>query len=230
MNCDEVLLPELIRGELSEELAESVTHHLETCSSCRERARIMALLETEAGIGQRPARRRLRSLALAAAVAIAACLGLLFHWTERDRPTVDWATELATHEPYPFIGLTVRGSNPASETDRHAAFTAYRQRKYETAARLFRQLVPDAEVSFYLGVSLYLAGEPEPACVHLREAAKTSGWRTPARWYLANALLARRDVDSAKRILTGLEVEPGEFQEKARLLLDQLSRAAPPKP
>ncbi len=222
MKCDDVPLPELIRGELPEEAVSAVQAHIATCRKCRERARVMALLETSGSSEAMPIRRRFRALSLAAAVVLAGALLVLWRNADVDKTESNLAASWATDQAYPYVGLTTRGDEDSRDRGRREAFSAYQRGDYAAAARRFARLGSDPEASFYLGVSLYLSDEPHAASRYLSEAAKTESWRDPARWYLANALLKQGDVTAAGKQLAELEQVGGEFGEQARRLLDKL--------
>lgn len=223
MKCDDVPLPELIRGELPEEAASAVQAHVATCRRCRERARIMALLEASDSSAAKPTRRRLCALALAAAIVLAGALAVLWRNLEVGETAPKLVTAWATDQAYPYVGLMTRGSESSRGQDRLEAFSAYQRGDYAAAARRFARLESDPEISFYLGVSLYLSDETEAAFHYLSDAAKTESWRGPARWYLANALLKHGDVAAAGKQLARLEQSGGAFEEQARELLGKLN-------
>ena len=60
MKCNEIPLPELIRGELPESAVAAIQVHLDGCRLCRERVRVMAALETAGTMSIRPGRSWMR--------------------------------------------------------------------------------------------------------------------------------------------------------------------------
>ncbi len=230
MKCADIPLPELVRGDLPEDTASLVRAHLASCSRCRERARIMAVLEVSETARVTSTRRRVRPLAVAASVILAGILILLLRHLEVGQTSPNLAASWATDEAYPYVGLTVRSSENGSDQERSQAFSAYQHGEYAAAARDLMRLESDPEVTFYLGVSLYLSGETEAASHYLSEAAQTEGWQEPARWYLANALLRDGQVSAARQTLTELTGEHGEFQRQAGELLQKLATVSDRSP
>lgn len=223
MKCEQIPLPELIRGELHGESAAQVEAHIESCPRCRERARIMALFEVSEQSASVPRRPLRRAMALAATVLLTAILLVLALQHSgpdplRNDPAASWATD----HPYPFVGLRVRESPSLPSEERRRAFAAYVQGDYETAVQHFMQVAIDPEIALYLGVSLYLTDNPHAATPYLREAAGSESWRQPGQWYLANALLKNGKIGPAREQLELLVRQKGEFEGQAQRLLEQL--------
>ncbi|MFZ0428132.1 MAG: hypothetical protein WAO20_08435 [Acidobacteriota bacterium] len=222
MKCNEIPLPELIRGELPESAVAAIQVHLDGCRLCRERARVMAALETAGAMPIRPGRSWMRVAAVAALLLLALSLAALLRSGSTIPSASGRAAGWATGRAYPFIGLSVRGALRTSDHDRMEAFAAYRRGDYRAAARWFARSEGDGESDFYLGVSLYLLDEPEAALTPLIEAAETQKWREAALWYRANALLKLDRLPEARRQLETVAQEGGEFAEEAEDLLRRL--------
>lgn len=223
MKCDEIPLPELMRGDpLPEETAARVQAHIESCTRCQERARVMAIFETSRPTVVAAAPPRFGWFAVAASVLLVCALVILLQNFGPDAPGRR-AAGFATDRPYPHVGLTVRGDDRnLQEKSRLEAFSAYERGDYAQAVRTFTNLEMTPEIRFYLGVSLYLSKDPEAAVPYLADASKTEPWHAPAQWYLANALLEQEDIEGARKHLENLVREDGEFKDRARSLLKNL--------
>jgi hypothetical protein len=224
MKCDRVQLPELLRGELSEEESGPVLAHLEECLSCRERARLMALLQGEPSLltSRKPGKRRFH-LALAAVLCMV-LVGVAVHLRTQRAPAVD-VHRLATSVPYPLIALTTR-STEMEEAGRSRAFEQYVRGDFVAAAESFSRLESaprDGDVQFFWGVAAYLTGDLQAARRHLDRASELSGkWTEPSLWYLANLELKSGDAEAARDRLEALRAGRGEFGEAAERLLERL--------
>ncbi len=223
MKCEQIPLPELIRGELREESAAQVEAHIESCPRCRERARIMAVFEVSDRPASGPRLPLRRALALAASVFLTAVLLVLALQHSgldalHNDPPASWATD----HPYPFVGLSVRESPSLPSEERRRAFASYVQGDYEAAVQHFMRVPIDPEIALYLGVSLYLTDNPNAATPYLREAAASESWRRPGQWYLANALLKDGKIGPAREQLELIVRQRGEFEIQSRRLLEQL--------
>jgi len=226
MKCDEIPLLELIRGELDRKTAATITPHLESCRTCRERAAVMAVLETRPEI-VRPSR-RWRSFYLVAAVLTLAVLGGgLAFWITANGGGGGGGSLLATNQPYPLVPLVTRGARePSTDEARERAYQEYRAGHFEAAARLLRRLPLGADTEFYLGVSLYLAGDPLEARDHLAAAERLSErWREPAGWYLANVDLKLNRIETAKAAFEEIRKRGGEFSVESARILERLRDA-----
>ncbi len=226
MKCDEVPLLELIRGELDREAASRMTSHLEACRTCRERAVVIAVLETRPEI-LRPSGRLRPAYLAAAALALALLGGGLAFWIIGTVGGVNDATMMATSQPYPLVPLVTRGGpGPSRVESREKAYDEYRAGHFEAAAQLLRRLPLGADNEFYLGVSLYLSGDPAEAREHLAAAERLSErWREPARWYLANADLKLNRIDEAKTAFEEVRERGGEFSSESARILERLRKA-----
>jgi hypothetical protein len=227
MKCDRVQLPELLRGDLSEEDSGPVLAHLEECPSCRERARLMALLQGSPSLlaGKAPGRRRFH-LALAAAFFLAV-VGVGIHVrVQRLAPAYE-AHRLATTVPYPLVALTTRSTGP-EEDGREQAFSRYALRDFAGAAEGFSSLelaAADPDVQFFWGVASYLSDDLPSARRSLERAAELSErWVEPSLWYLANLELKSGDLEAARNRLESLRAAPGQFRTAADRLLEELTR------
>jgi hypothetical protein len=223
MKCDEIPLLELIRGELDRKTASRITSHLEACRTCRERAAVMAVLETRPEI-ERLSGRWHSFYLVAAVLALAVLGGGLAFWVTGYVGGASDADSLATTQAYPLVPLVTRGEpGPSNLESREKAYDEYRAGHYEAAAHLLRRLPLGADSEFYLGVSLYLAGDPLEAREHLAAAERLSErWREPAGWYLANVDLKLNRIEAAKEAFEEIRKRGGEFSIESARILERL--------
>jgi TolA-binding protein len=112
-----------------------------------------------------------------------------------------------------------------------AAIALYRKPDYAGAASALRTVTnahPDfVAARFYLGISLYLAGERIAGIQELR--ALTEAGEGPylerARFYLAKGLLAEHDVKRAQQQLEDVIAQHGDLEKQATVLLGQIRRS-----
>jgi tetratricopeptide (TPR) repeat protein len=226
MKCDDLLLLEFLRCELSEERETAVWRHLETCRECSGRIKIIAALE--ALYKDKPSRRKTgRYWLLAAAVllSLTAPLLMLTHTGRRLAGIPADPAAMATSEAHPYFPLRTRSSaDQAREKDE--AFQAYLSGDLERAAHLLALLEPSPEIRFYLGVTQYLLGKSDPAISNLTEAAcqPASEWRDPGIWYLANAHLKKGEIEQAERFLSDITGSKSAYRDRAVILLKRLRR------
>ena len=223
MTCDQIPLLELIRGELDRESAAAIVTHLEHCQTCRERAAVMTVLETRPEI---LGRKRIRTTYLAAAALLVAVLGgAIGLWFLGTAGAAQDPSRLATGSRYPYVPLATRGeSTPTESTPKERAFERYQAGDFAEAARLLRELPLSGDTEFYLGVSLYLAGDPVRARQHLEASRKLSArWREPALWYLANSDLKMGRIEAAGAELEELKGLGGEYSGESAELLTRLA-------
>ncbi|GAB4243600.1 MAG: hypothetical protein Kow00109_19430 [Acidobacteriota bacterium] len=232
--CDQVPILELLRGELPVPRCEEVLEHLSGCPRCRERAKLMGLLELEPPrLELRPARsseekgskgnlRRL--LPLAAALLLAA--GVLASWFLIPRSPGPGA-EVPPLEPYPWDPTLTRETPEAAGAEQlRVAAELYRQQRYAEAAAVLQDLPSTPTSDFYLALCWLLSGRDAPAARLLEGlTAGESPWSEPARWYLAHVYFRQADRAAALRELEILSQRPGAYQEAAKDWLSRLRQA-----
>lgn len=227
MKCDEVPLFELARDLLPSETRREVLAHVSECQTCRERLQVMLLLDA-GRLGDSTAQpdrsKQWRYSAAAAALLVIAAGVLALVYLRSTSPA-----DLATNEPYPLVQLSLRGdpSDQGIEACR-AAFEAYNEGDFKTAARGLAHCSPLPEFNFFRGVSEYLAGDAESALEHLRAAQSPPGpWEQPAIWYEAHALLRLNRPAEARTLFLRLEQEGSQYRRQAtglRRRLETLQR------
>jgi hypothetical protein len=171
MNCDEQPLAELVRGELEQTEADAVLGHLGACATCRERVRVMALLDSSHGMACTPPRRprRFRIWTLAAAfTALLVGVTVIRLGEDLSGDLRVWATQ----EAYPLLRLETRSPDPS---DCAHAYDHYQSGRFRQAAEQFRRCPQDTASRFYGGVSEYLAGDPEASLRLLVPVAREAG-------------------------------------------------------
>ncbi len=227
--CDQMPIPELIRGELNQGECDRVLDHLQRCPDCRERARIMSVLEIGENASERKTTSHRLPWYLPTAAGVLAALGLSYFAWQRLTPIGPGAGNFPTVQAYPYQPLETRASSTEGGEALAEAFALYRSGRFEAAATALARLPSEPMIDFYLGVSWLLAQRPEQAVAVLAPLADKEGpWAYPARWYLAHAYLRAGNLPAAKRLFTRLAEEEGEFQAEAESILAGWSRQAVP--
>jgi tetratricopeptide (TPR) repeat protein len=229
MICEDLKLAEFLRGELAPPESQAVLSHVENCQVCRERIRVMAILE--ARFQQETPSKQLRTrryLMAAAAVVILGLTLLTYHSVWSPVSTVE-GEQFSAADPYPYFPLELRfeGMDSYNEKLRKTAFEAYVTGDYGKANSILEGLAQkdrDPELKFYLGVTHYLLGNPDKALQCLGDAAKTPRWKAPSQWYMANLLLRNGKEATAAELLQELRDGGGEFSVESTGLLQTLKQ------
>jgi hypothetical protein len=179
---------------------------------------------TRSVLGQPPGRLWLIS-GVVLLVGAAAAIGYLAFKPDAGR---DAARHAALLEPYltPFPIPPVFGTM-SPEAPYRSGIEAYRRGDYRRAAGQFALLTGQPErwpgVLFYRGLAQFYAGEPAAAAASFRDHLRRQANATPARWYLALALLQSGRTKDARRELATIASSPGgEYASQARELLEKL--------
>ena len=223
MICEDLKLAEFLRGELEPNETQGVLRHLEGCQICRERIRVMAILETRFQEESHFNKPKPRTYLAAAAVLIFSLVPLAYYFAGGVSPLSEGEGVLAA-EPYPYFPLELRSEGTSSNNDklRETAFEAYVTGDYLRANVILEDLVSgakDPELTFYLGVTHYLLGNNRQALTRLQEVVKDPRWKAPSHWYMANLLLRDGERASALRLLEALRDGGGEFSVESAALL-----------
>lgn len=210
-SCDDLLLIEYCRRQVDRKTADGVRAHLEECPGCRRR---LELIEALQKTYRKPSRLGSRKFSippsLAAGALLVALLGSVYWLILPPSPLP------LESQAYPVVRLDLRGSG-ADSAAQQAAFEAYLQEDFGTAAKRFQSLPPDPIHRFFQAASLYLAGHFAQAQPLLEDlAGGSSEWKWPASWYLAQILQRGGRTNEARRLLEGVSENENYFQEQAR--------------
>ncbi len=219
MKCARYPLLRFLRGELNTAEAGRVATHVSGCRVCRQRVRIVVMLD-EVHHLRRPRRHRIRWLAVAAALAF--FLGPLTLETILFQLQAPHSGHLAVREPHPLVLLSNRsaaGSGPPRD-----AYQAYLRADYSGAESLLSDSADEMDL-LVRGVSLYMLGRETEALEVLEQVPEDGAWSEAARWYEANALLRMGEAAAALSILSRLAVENGGHSERAARLVRRLGGA-----
>lgn len=228
MICEDVKLLEYVAGEATDAESQAVRTHLGTCTDCRERLKIMRLLEMEySAESPRPASWTRWALPLAAAIVLAIGIPVVYQSVRTVSPS---PTDLATTRAFPYFPLETRSaSGPGNALKaRIEAVEAYSAGDYAKAAQSFGELTPDAETRLLRGVSFYMIEEFDKARSCLEPLAlESSEWSAAAAWYLANLHVRQGQFEAARVILRKLIRDNGEYSTEASELLEQMAAFEP---
>lgn len=229
MICEDLKLAELLRGKLEPTESQTLLSHLENCQVCRERIRVMAILEARFPQETTSTQSRTRRYLMAAAAVLIFGLCLLaYHSVWSPISTVE-GEQFNAAGPYPYFPLELRfkGTDSGNDKLRKTAFEAYVTGDYLEANSILERLVvedSDPELKFYLGVTHYLLGNPDQALQCLGDAAKNPRWKAPSQWYKANLLLRNGREAPAVELLQELKDRGGEFSVESAGLLRALKQ------
>jgi hypothetical protein len=250
MDCKQVqqrnIADEYLAGRLSAEEADAYESHYFTCDRCLEDLRFRELMakqlreegstlfasEIEAesrdpgtwrerlaewrDLHLPPGRAWAGGLVAVVAVIIVAVLIVPPH----NHPS--HLQDLWDPVPHPYLATSLRGGPGASEF--RQGMEHYSHGRYREAADWLERSVargtPEAEVQFYLGVSLLLADDPPGAVQALRAASLQSPAAALYRWYLAQALFEGGRLAEAESELILLTAAEGEYAVAAQTLLE----------
>lgn len=138
--------------------------------------------------------------------------------------------ELARIEPPRYVPVVLRGASDEATQRFRQAMTHYQQGDYRKALAGLQsaaQLDPGAvNINFYLAICQLLTGETENAIAGLQRTAALgdSPYLEEARFYLAKALLRKGEVDAAQQELRKTIELRGEWEARARELLQKVER------
>ena len=251
MNCataqSDNLVERYVLGRLSDGEQRSFEEHFFVCEACFEEVRLMQTLQAVGKKHSRPAavipmpRRPWLVWGAAAAVLL---VGAGVYETMRTRrpelaqtvavahpPIADPQPELdvlARVVPPVYTASNLRSSVAGREQKFRAAMAMYAGGDYADAAKALRPLTeggPEtAAARFYLAVADLLAGNSDEATAQLRsvDAMGETPYQEQARFFLAKALLASRDVAGAAQALQRTIQLRGDREAEARQLLEQV--------
>jgi hypothetical protein len=222
-----------VQGALAADEARALVSHGTTCASCGDRLGTMMLLRAASAEALRLPRvpRGYRRAAWVLLPVLSLTVGFLLVRQLMPNP---WEAH-ATRETVPrwFSDFLYRNRNPESASELARGLSLLVEGKYEEATETLEPWVQggsqNAEASTYLGIARYLSGDSSRRTLRLLHAG-TSSSRVGrlARWYLANVLLSRGDVDEAAKHLTALAGVRDWFGRAAKALLEKLDEAKKP--
>lgn len=232
-----------VLGRLNEPERSAFEEHYFLCPKCLEELRIWQAVHqtTVPAAGRRPFAALYVCTAAAAAVAVILFLGFAgatLAWRHPepaasvarvDAPvSQDYLQLLARVEAPHYQAPVLRGTADAPERLYRSAMLNYSRGEYGAAADGLKAALgrnPEAVAPrFYLGVCDLMLGRVDDAVSELRRAdsAGPTLYQEQARFFLSKALIARRDVDGASRVLESIIPLAGDRQVEARNLLEQL--------
>ena len=188
------------------------------------RRRVEKRRRTRSRVGSSRIRLRLIS-GVVLVVAVAAVVTYFLTKPNADHSAAKHAVLL---QPYlaPFPIPPVFGTM-SPESPYRAGVDAYRRGDYRRAAGQFGLLAGQPErwpgVLFYRGLAQLYAGDPAAAAASFRDHLRREANATPARWYLALALLQSGRTKDARRELEAIASMPGGgYASQAQELLEKL--------
>ena len=131
---------------------------------------------------------------------------------------------LLSFDPLPIPALVLRGEEDVDNYQKYWR-EAYRKGNYKIAIKYLRKVPAQWDVMMFLGICLYLNNQPKPAVQALRKADELSelAMKEEIRWYLAQALLLKREKEEAVKLLEWLAEQPGKtYPQKAKTILVEL--------
>ena len=209
-----------VAGTLPEAERDAFEVHILECAECRTLVREgaalrVALREAVAA----PAPRR-TGWWIAGSLAAAAVVAFFFL-----RPADPLARLARVEPPAPFAGMRVRDAGDSTALRVDSGMALFNAGRYgEAAARLGPAAADAPAATFYLALSLLLAGRPADAIAPLAAAAHAqTPYAAEARLYLAKAWLRSGRADSALAALGA--ADPGD--RAARALADSIRAVLP---
>lgn len=137
-------------------------------------------------------------------------------------------SELAQFQPPQYVPTTLRGAEDEATIRFREAMSNYKRGAYASSIPALisaSQLNPNAaNVNFFLGICYLLTGDTDAAIGALRRtvALGDTPYLEEAHFYLAKALIRKRDLNGARSELRDTIQLRGEVEGKAQLLLEQL--------
>jgi hypothetical protein len=227
-----------------EELPERIVLHGEECLICKEKIietsqSVMAGKSSEISEADAKYRRQFRPapvipLFAVVKVAVAACIligiGTLmvhFLYPEKQDPAMLFAQNF---KPYPDL-ITEKSSTWQMDTLHQllaSGLSFYRVKKFDSAYMVFNNLFQknpqNDTISFYLANTILSTdSDPDSAITIFRHLSeKKTLFAETSQWYLAMALLKKRDYDGAKLQLMDLIKTSQYYREKAETIIKDL--------
>jgi len=221
-----------IDGALTGDEARAVVQHGSECSACGDRLGTMLLLRSGAAKAALAPRipRGLRAAALVAALAIGLVGGVLLARALAPNPWAEHATVETVPRWFHDFLYGYRDDIGGGDAALAEALDLLVRGEYGQAIAKLEPLTGQrrngAEASAYLGIARYLGGDFSRGTVALLETGITSPRAGRlSDWYLANALLARGEIERAHRRLQGLAYVGDWVGRQSQSLLENLEQA-----
>jgi hypothetical protein len=127
---------------------------------------------------------------------------------------------LAQFEPPPWNPVLLRGNETAGHAEFVKAMTLYTAHNYPGCGEAL-SVIESAEARYYGGICFLLAGQAEAGASALAQAIAKGDtpYLEEARFYLAKAMLARKDAAGARDELRRVVAMHGDLERQANDLL-----------
>lgn len=224
-------------GELTEARARAVFNHCSGCPECGRQLAMILQLRAEA-VAQAsmeadvPSKRPWRWMAAAAAAIL--MVGAFMIWNLIDRGPY-WPespyNDLVTDAPMPRGWYDFRFGGALSTATggdlTRAGLEALVDERYDEAIALLEESIErtptDTEAIAYLGIARYLTRDVSDETIEMLRTGTSDRFADRiAKWYLANALLVRGNLEEARSVLDDLSFHDDRSGRLARALLARL--------
>jgi len=243
------LVERYLTGSLGAEERDSFEEHYFACDRCFAALQTQRALQAELSASApqicatplpHPARLRWEFAIAAAAVLILTFFTL--RWATKRNPSpaaqpLEIAkstaagpslSDLAHFDPPAYAPAILRGSQSQSMREFRTAMRPYQQGEYARAVTALEADVKsnprDSGALFFLGVSHLLAGQTANGIAVLQQciALGDTPYLEEAHFYLAEGFLRKGDASAARSELSEVVRLKGDYEDKARRLLEQL--------
>ncbi len=166
-------------------------------------------------------RRRQYGIAAAAAFLLTATAAVWYVSSLQPTPQALYETYYTVYPADPVL----RGE---PTVDYNQAMRLYQEERYQEAIPLFEELQAndstDPWIALFLGNSHLNTGETEAAIRYFGQVAEADDAivRRYGQWYLALSYLRNGDLSASEEQLRSLSEQPGMFQRKAQIMLEEM--------
>ncbi len=223
-----------VDGALTGDEARAIVEHGTECSECGDRLGTMMLLRARAAKATLAPRvpRGVRAAALVVTLAAGLVGGAFLAQAMAPNPWAEHATVDTVPRWFHDFLYGYRENSSTRDRDLIAGLDLLVRGELAEAIALLEPLAQEPagepEAAAYLGIAMYLSGDVSGRTVDFLASgtASTRAGRI-SDWYLANAHLARGNIDAARRRLRGLAFVGDWVGRQSQSLLDRLARAEP---